>query len=152
MAHYISDHTAVRPDAITSFFLSNHDQDRFASNVGKNLDRMKQAGAILLSGGGKPFVYQGEELGYYGTKGSGDEYVRTPILWDKAGKQCAKKGVENKVDAGMLKADISVEAQSATEGSILQVYQTWSRLRNTYEALATGTMTSANLSGASIAA
>ncbi len=151
-AKYVSDHTGVRPDAITSFFLSNHDQDRFASNVGKNLDRMKQAGAILLSGGGKPFVYQGEELGYYGTKGSGDEYVRTPILWDKAGKQCAKKGVENKVDAGMLKADISVEAQSATEGSILQVYQTWSRLRNTYEALATGTMTSANLSGTSIAA
>ena len=151
-AKYVSDHTGVRADAITSFFLSNHDQDRFASNVGKNLDRMKQAGAILLSGGGKPFVYQGEELGYYGTKGSGDEYVRTPILWDKAGKQCAKKGVENKVDAGMLKADISVEAQSATEGSILQVYQTWSRLRNTYEALATGTMTSANLSGASIAA
>ena len=151
-AKYVSDHTGVRADAITSFFLSNHDQDRFASNVGKNLDRMKQAGAILLSGGGKPFVYQGEELGYYGTKGSGDEYVRTPILWDKAGKQCAKKGVENKVDAGMLKADISVEAQSATEGSILQVYQTWSRLRNTYEALATGTMTSANLSGTSIAA
>ena len=151
-AKYVSDHTGVRADAITSFFLSNHDQDRFASNVGKNLDRMKQAGAILLSGGGKPFVYQGEELGYYGTKGSGDEYVRTPILWDKAGKQCAKKGVENKVDTGMLKADISVEAQSATEGSILQVYQTWSRLRNTYEALATGTMTSANLSGTSIAA
>ena len=151
-AKYVSDHTGVRADAITSFFLSNHDQDRFASNVGKNINRMKQAGAILLSGGGKPFVYQGEELGYYGTKGSGDEYVRTPILWDKAGKQCAKKGVENKVDAGMLKADISVEAQSATEGSILQVYQTWSRLRNTYEALATGTMTSANLSGTSIAA
>ncbi len=151
-AKYVSDHTGVRADAITSFFLSNHDQDRFASNVGKNLGRMKQAGAILLSGGGKPFVYQGEELGYYGTKGSGDEYVRTPILWDKAGKHCAKKGVENKVDAGMLKADISVEAQSATEGSILQVYQTWSRLRNTYEALATGTMTSANLSGTSIAA
>ena len=152
VAHYISDHTAVRPDAITSFFLSNHDQDRFGSNVGKNINRMKQAGAILLSGGGKPFIYQGEELGYYGTKGSGDEYVRTPIMWDKAGKDCAKKGVNNKVDTGMLKADISVEAQSATEGSILQVYETWSRLRNTYEALASGTMTNAGLSGSSIAA
>ena len=151
-AKYVSDHTGVRADAITSFFLSNHDQDRFGSNVGKSLAKMKQAGAILLSGSGKPFIYQGEELGYYGTKGSGDEYVRTPILWDKAGKQCAKKGVNNKVDTGMLKSDISVEAQSATEGSILQVYQTWSRLRNTYEALATGTMTSANLSGTSIAA
>ncbi len=73
-------------------------------------------------------------------------------MWDKAGKDCAKKGVNNKVDTGMLKADISVEAQSATEGSILQVYETWSRLRNTYEALASGTMTNAGLSGSSIAA
>ena len=152
VAGYVSDHTAQRPDAITSFFLSNHDQDRFGSNVGKNLARQKQAGAILLSGAGKPFIYQGEELGYYGTKGNGDEYVRTPILWDKAGTQCAKKGVENKVDNAMLKADISVEAQSASEESILSVYKTWSRIRNTYPALAGGKMTPASIAGSSIAA
>ena len=150
-AGYVSDHTSVRPDAITSFFLSNHDQDRFGSNVGQKLDRMKQAGAILLSGGGKPFIYQGEELGYYGTKSNGDEYVRTPMMWDKAGKDCAKKGVENRVDNNMLKADISVEAQKADAESILNVYKTWSQLRNTYDALATGTMTEAKLSGSSIA-
>ena len=149
---YVSDHTAMRADAITSFFLSNHDQDRFSSNVGKNLDKMKQAGAILLSGPGKPFIYQGEELGYYGTKGSGDEYVRTPIMWDKAGKECAKKGVENKVDNSMLTADISVEAQKAADASILNVYRTWSRLRNTYPALASGTMTAAPCNGGSLAA
>ena len=151
VASYVSDHTAQRSDAITSFFLSNHDQDRFGSNVGQKLDRMKQAGAILLSGGGKPFIYQGEELGYYGTKGSGDEYVRTPMMWDKAGKECAKKGVENKVDNSMLKSEISVEAQQADDESILKVYETWSRVRNTYPALATGTMTDAKLTGSSIA-
>ena len=148
---YVNDHTAVRADAITSIFLTNHDQDRFAEWVGKSAAKEKQAAALMLTSPGKPFVYQGEELGYYGTKDGGDEYVRTPMLWDKAGKECAKKGVNNKVDSGMLKADISVEAQSATDGSILQVYQTWSRLRNTYEALATGTMTGAGLSGTSIA-
>ena len=147
VAGYVTDHTAQRSDAITSFFLSNHDQDRFASNVGRKDARMKQAGAILLSCPGKPFIYQGEELGYYGTKGSGDEYVRTPILWDKAGKDCAKKGVNNKVDNSMLKADISVETQSADAGSLLSVYKTWSRLRNTYPALADGTMTPVSLSG-----
>ena len=152
VAAYVTDHTAVRPDAITSFFLSNHDQDRFGSNVNKNAARMKQAGAILLSGGGKPFIYQGEELGYYGKKDGGDEYVRTPILWDKAGQQCAKKGVNNKVDNAMLKAEISVEAQSSAEDSMLEVYRTWSRLRNTYPALATGTMSVAPVSGSTIAA
>ena len=151
VAHYVSDHTSIREDAITSFFLSNHDQDRFGSNVGKSLAKMKQAGAILLSGPGKPFVYQGEELGYYGTKSGGDEYVRTPIMWDKKGTQCAKKGINGKVDASMLKAEISVEAQQADDDSILKVYKTWSQLRNTYPALATGTMKDAKLSGSSIA-
>ncbi len=151
VAQYVTDHTSMRADAITSFFLSNHDQDRFGSNVGKNLARMKQAGAILLSGPGKPFVYQGEELGYYGTKGGGDEYVRTPIMWDKAGTQCAKKGVENKVDDAMLTAEISVEAQEAEAASILNVYKTWSRLRNTYPALAEGKMEPVSLGGSAIA-
>ena len=151
VAAYVTDHTVMRPDAITSFFLSNHDQDRFGSNVGKNIARMKQAGAILLSGGGKPFIYQGEELGYYGTKSGGDEYVRTPMMWDKAGKECAKKGVENKVDNSMLTADISVESQNSDEESILNVYRTWSRLRNTYPALATGSMGTTSIAGSSIA-
>ena len=94
--------------------------------------------AILLTVPDKPFIYQGEELGYYGVKDNGDEYVRTPIMWDKAGKDCAKKGVENKVDSKMLTSNISVEAQKADAGSLLNVYQSWSRLRNTYPALAAG--------------
>jgi len=148
---YLTDHTAQRADAITSIFLTNHDQDRFAEWVGKSEAKEKQAGALLLSTPGKPFVYQGEELGYWGTKQNGDVYVRTPVMWDKAGQDCAKKGVSNKVDSNMLKADISVEAQQANDDSILKVYQTWSRLRNTYPALASGEMTKAGLSGSSIA-
>ena len=150
--NYVTDHTAVRPDAITSFFLSNHDQNRFATEIGKSVPKEKQAAAMLLSGPGKPFVYQGEELGYWGSKDSGDEYVRTPMMWDKAGRECAKNGVNGKVDNTMLKSEISVEAQSADANSILNVYKTWSRLRNTYPALADGTMSKASLSGASIAA
>jgi glycosidase len=144
---FINDHLAMRSDAITSIFMTNHDQDRAAESLGKNAAKEKQAAAMMLTTPGKPFVYQGEELGYYGTKGGGDEYVRTPILWDKAGTECAKKGVENKVDNNMLKSAISVEAQTADANSLLNVYRTWSRLRNTYPALAEGTMTNAGLSG-----
>ena len=146
---WVSDHTAQRADAITSIFMTNHDQDRAAESLGKNAAKEKQAAAMMLTTPGKPFVYQGEELGYYGTKGGGDEYVRTPMMWDKAGKDCAKKGVNNKVDNAMLTSAISVEAQDADANSLLNVYKTWSRLRNTYPALAEGTMTSANLAGGS---
>ena len=148
---FISDHTAQRADAITSIFMQNHDQNRAAESLGRKLEKEKQAAAMMLTTPGKPFVYQGEELGYYGKKDGGDEYVRTPMLWDKAGKDCAKKGVNNKVDNAMLTSSISVEAQKADANSLLNVYMTWSRLRNIYPALAEGTMTNANLSGSSIA-
>ena len=137
---FVSDHTAQRSDAVTSFFLSNHDQNRFSSEIGRNLDKQKLAAAVLLTVPGKPFIYQGEELGYWGTKDGGDEYVRTPILWDKAGTQCAKKGVENKVDNSMLTADISVEAQQANNASILNVYKKFAAARNSSKALAAGTI------------
>ncbi len=137
---FVSDHTAQRPDAVTSFFLSNHDQNRFSSEIGRSLDKQKLAAAVLLTVPGKPFIYQGEELGYWGTKDGGDEYVRTPILWDKAGTQCAKKGVENKVDNSMLTADISVEAQQANNASILNVYKKFAAARNSSKALAAGTI------------
>ena len=144
---FISDHTAVRPDAITSIFMTNHDQDRAAESLGKNPAKEKQAAAMLLTTPGKPFIYQGEELGYYGKKGGGDEYVRTPILWDKAGKNCAKKSLNGKVDDTMLTSSISVEAQEADANSLLNVYKAWSRARNTYPALAEGTMTAASVGG-----
>ena len=137
---YNKDHRAVRPDAITSIFMTNHDQNRAANDINKNVTLEKQAAAMLLTSEGKPFVYQGEELGYWGTKDNGDEYVRTPILWDKAGKDLAKNGVNGKVDNTMLTASISVEAQAADANSLLNVYKTFSRLRNTYPALATGAM------------
>ena len=149
---YVSDHAAIRSDAITSLFMTNHDQDRAAESLDRNVTKEKQAAAMLLTSPGKPFVYQGEELGYWGKKEGGDEYVRTPMMWDKAGKDCAKKGVNNKVDNNMLASSISVEAQTADAKSLLNVYKTWSRLRNTYPALAEGTMTAAPGNGGSIAA
>ncbi|MBQ4288154.1 MAG: alpha-amylase, partial [Bacteroidales bacterium] len=151
VSSWISDHKAERSDAITSIFMTNHDQDRAAESLGKSLVKEKQAAAMMLTTPGKPFIYQGEELGYWGTKSGGDEYVCTPILWDKAGKDCAKQGVNNKVDNSMLKSSISVEAQDSDNGSLLNVYRTFSRLRNTYPALASGEMSAANLSGSSFA-
>lgn len=160
---FIEEHKALRQDAITSFFMTNHDKCsikknakgegsfRAADDLGKDLAKEKQAAAMLLTTAGKPFVYQGEELGYWGDATNGDEYIRTPILWDKSGRDCAKKGVNNKVDNAMLTSSISVEAQDSDANSLLNVYKTWSRLRNIYPALAEGTMTNASLSGSSIA-
>nr|MCR4568906.1 alpha-amylase [Bacteroidales bacterium] len=155
VSRFISEHKAVRPDAVTSFFMTNHDHSsqtgdgevRAADDLGKDIVKEKQAAAMILTTPGKPFIYQGEELGYWGnSKGKGDEYLRAPIVWDAAAKDCAKAGVNNKVDNAMLTGSISVATQSADNNSLLNTYKAWSRLRNTYPALAEGEMGTTTIS------
>ena len=147
---YLTDHTAQRADAITSFFLTNHDQDRFAEWVGKSEAKEKQAGALLLSTPGKPFVYQGEELGYSGKKGSTDAPVRQPVAWDASLTDLPKFALSDNHKSDLTDYNM-IKAHVVTDNPVLEVYQTWSRLRNTYPALASGEMTKAGLSGSSIA-
>jgi glycosidase len=134
-------YAAVRPDYIAATKLSNHDEVRAASEIGGSEAKIKLAGAVLMTASGQPYVYQGEELGYRGTKEGGDEWVRTPIMWDAAGNDLATGALGGKIDNAMLTAAISVENQSKTSGSVLDVYRTFSALRNTYPALAVGDMT-----------
>ena len=147
---FIKDHQVNRQSAVTSIIIGNHDITRVASELaGKNSDaKIRQAAVLLLTSEGKPFIFQGDELGYWGDKSrNGDEDVRMPIQWDKKATDCAKKGLPNGIDSSMLKdgGGMSVEEQNADEASVLNVYKTWLRLRNTYPALANGTMTDAGL-------
>ena len=155
---FILDHQTIRPDAITSIFMTNHDHSsrtgsgevRAADDLGRDLAKEKQAAAMMLTTPGKPFIYQGEELGYWGnSKDRGDEYLRAPIVWDAAAKDCAKAGVGNKVDNTMLTGAISVESQLKEGSSLLNTYRIWSQLRNTYPAFNEGNMGQANLGGGS---
>lgn len=130
-----------RTDYIEATKLSNHDEDRAASELGRVEGRLRVACAVLLTAQGEPYIYQGEELGYWGTKSNGDEYVRTPILWDRAGRELASGSLSGKVDRQMLTESISVEVQAEEENSLLNLYRTFARLRNTYPALAEGAMT-----------
>lgn len=139
--NFLSEHSRLRTDAITSLFMTNHDQNRAAEAFDKSEAKEKQAAAMLLTTPGKVFIYQGEELGYYGY---GDhEYIRTPILWewDKNLTHCAKAWAGGKIDTGMLTDERSVKTQESKDNSLLNVYRTWSRLRNTYAAFTDGTMT-----------
>lgn len=136
---YQDQYKANRADYIEPTKLSNHDEDRAGELLGRSLVKEKLAACVLLTAGGEPYVYQGEELGYYGSKAGGDEYVRAPMKWTRSGT-VPTECLGGKVDANMLNADRSVEAQLADEGSLLNVYRTFMRLRNTYPALADGVM------------
>ena len=130
-------HQEVRSDAIPTPKLSNHDEDRVASEL-YDRGKIRLAATVLLTSPGRPFVYQGEELGYWGTKSNGDEYVRAPILWTTSTSSAAAKGVSDKVDWNMLKPEISVESQAADKESLLTLYRRFAYARNTNPAMADG--------------
>ena len=126
-----------RTDFIDAIKLSNHDEDRAANDLGRDIAKEKLAAAVLLTSPGKPYVYQGEDLGYWGNKGRGDEYVRAPIKWTRGGS-VASAALSGKVDNNMLTADISVEAQEQNAASVLRVYRDFAKARNGWKALAQG--------------
>jgi len=124
--------------------LSNHDENRVASELGNHDQKKRLAGAILLTSPGKPYIYQGEELGYWGVKSSGDQNVRQPINWNK---DCKVPKGWCSFDESVIQAETSVEAQAADNSSLLQLYRHFSYARNTHSALAEGeieTTTSGN--------
>lgn len=131
-------YSGYRSDYIEATKLSNHDEDRAGSDLGKNVAKMKLAGAVLLTAGGQPYIYQGEELGYWGTKSGDDEYVRTPMMWNANGSSLADGKLGDKIDRAMLTSSISVESQAKDDNSILNVYRKFGVLRDEYKALAKG--------------
>ena len=125
------------PGYIDAIKLTNHDEDRAANDLGRDVAKEKLAGAVLLTSPGKPYIYQGEELGYWGNKGKGDEFVRTPIKWTGSGN-VPSAALGGKVDNAMLSAEISVESQEKSASSILRVYRNFAQARNAWKALAKG--------------
>ncbi|MBR1574185.1 MAG: alpha-amylase [Bacteroidales bacterium] len=140
IAGYQNRYATYRKDYIEATKLSNHDEDRAASRLGKSLPKIKQAAAFLMTAAGEPYIYQGEELGYYGTKQNGDEWVRTPIMWNADGSELASKKLGTKLDKAMLTPEISVEKQDMDLESVYSVYRRFADARNTYAALGKGTM------------
>lgn len=128
-------YASYRPSFIDATKLTNHDETRAGTDLNGNTNMMKMAGAILLTSSGSPYIYYGEELGYLGDKSGGDEYVRNPMKWgDNATTTFMKK-----VSSDMSKVkDVATQSQDAS--SMLSDYRSFAQLRNTYPALATGTM------------
>jgi len=99
-------------------FLSNHDQQRVMSQLDDNMAHMRVAAALLLTLPGHPFIYYGEELGMQGSKP--DENIREAMRWYRAGKgtgTASWKDWSTNDDAS-----ISVEAEHADAGSLLNLY------------------------------
>lgn len=133
---YRKEYETVNQNFIEATKLSNHDEARACSDFGGSTAKAKLAGAVLLTAGGSPYIYFGEELGYIGTKNNGDEYVRPPMLWGDN----YTTAYTDKVDPSLSATVGTVLTQSADTNSVYKVYRDFARVRNTYPALAQGHM------------
>ena len=110
--------------------LTNHDEHRAGSDLEGNVNRMRMAGALLLTLSGRPVVYYGEELGYTGTKESSDIYVRQPMKWSSTEYPKYTGAILPSFDKFNSVADLEKNANS-----ILNTYRTLGQLRNIYPAM-----------------
>lgn len=129
----------VNPNAINSYFLSNHDQKRSANYVrAAGAQGTKMAAALYMLMPGNSFIYYGEEIGQtQEAEQNDDEYKREPMIWDS----------ENPSDIvvnGKAAADSEhalyggVEQQKSDENSILNFYKRIIRIKNQNPLIARG--------------
>jgi glycosidase len=118
-------------------FLTNHDQDRVASQLGGDASELRVAADLLLTGPGVPFIYYGEEIGM--SRRKPDERIRTPMRWDATSPAA---GFSNHDPWEAMSDDpptLNVASESADPASLLSHYRDLIRLRAAHPALAVGT-------------
>ncbi|MBA3533283.1 MAG: alpha-amylase [Ardenticatenales bacterium] len=123
------------PDQQFAPFIANHDQNRAFSTLKGNMDHMKMAAAMLLTGPGTPFIYYGEEIAMRGMKP--DEDIRKPMSW--TGDEAA--GFTTGTPWRDFSQDYetnNVAAMSEEPESLLNLYRRLIALRNEHEALRIG--------------
>lgn len=129
----------VNPNAINSYFLSNHDQKRSANYVkAAGAAGTKMAAALYMLMPGNSFIYYGEEIGQtQEVEQNNDEYKREPMIWDS--KHLPDIVVNDKATADEEHAPYGgVEQQKNDENSILNFYKRIIKIKNQNPIIARG--------------
>ena len=130
----------VNEDYINAPFITNHDMSRVCNALNSNEDDIKFAGGLLLSMGGSPFIYYGEELGMK-SKGKKDENKRLPMQWsdDASGMNGICEGPLDS-DRDISQSFDTLDKQIEDETSIYNYYRKALHIRNANPVIARGTI------------
>ncbi len=119
-------------------FLTNHDQDRVMTELGGDVESAKLAATLLLTGGGTPFLYYGEEIGLTGQKP--DERIRTPMRWDASAPAAGFTTGTPWEPLGDDAPGTDVETQRAEPDSLYSTYRDLLAMRAGEPALRSGAL------------
>ena len=116
--------------------LTNHDQVRAMSELGRSTERAELAASLLLTDPGVPFLYYGEEIGVQGRKP--DERLRAPMPWtgDPPAGGFSTADPWQAMPDGWPEANVGVQA--GDPASLLAAYRNLIRVRSEHAALRTG--------------
>lgn len=126
-------------------FLRNHDQNRIGDTF-TDTYTLKVAAAMYLTLPGTPYIYYGEETGMTGS--GADENKRQPFIWDN--NDTSKNTSWEKSNNNINKVAVSV--QEKDEESLLSFYKDILNVRNSYEVLRFGTVSSVDTDDSNIMA
>lgn len=130
-----NDIKAKNPNALSSYFLSNHDMDR--SSKGLTGDVAKAAASLTYLLPGTPYIYYGEEIGLQGVRGQNDNSDakrRLPMIWSETNKKGECDFPEkNRPDLdNTIQVKTGVEDNLNTNYSLVNHYKKVINLRNKY--------------------
>ena len=118
------------PNYIEASFLSNHDQNRVASVLGNDPEKIRLAASLLFTLPGTPYIYYGEEIGMLGMKP--DENIREPMIWDDQASDDMRAAWMNPPPVYTTDETVaSVAAQKDDEKSLLNLYKELIALKQT---------------------
>lgn len=139
VAKYEQTTKEVNPNAINSYFLSNHDQKRSANYVkATGAAGTKMAAALYMLMPGNSFIYYGEEIGQtQEAEQNDDEYKREPMIWDSENLSDIVVNGKAMADAGHAPYG-GAEQQKSDENSILSFYKRIIRIKNQNPLIARG--------------
>ena len=122
-------------------FLANHDMDRAAGFYRVSFGEAYMAANVYLLCCGSPFIYYGEEIGMFGTRGSAntDANRRLAMLW---GDEDTVKNPEGSTFKTSQQRNGTVAKQLENEDSLLNHYAKVIALRLKYPEIARGVYTS----------
>jgi alpha-amylase len=123
---------SVNRDFLDSPILSNHDQNRIASELGNDISKIKVAASVLLTLPGAPYIYYGEELGMLGMKP--DEFIREPFLWGQGSFTTSWTVPRFSTEASVP----PLALQEQDRQSVYHHYKTWIAYRNSSKILTYG--------------
>ena len=121
------------PRFIDATLLSNHDQNRIATEVNNHPAKLRQSAALLFTLPGQPYLYYGEEIGMLGEKP--DELIREPFLWDEKSKDTHRTTWE-KPGHSLDGAITPLAQQMKDPASLYNHYKSLAALRKSHPALA----------------